>query len=88
MGRPGNRSATARGQARSSFAAVNSKGVLKIPQLSVGPAVIAERRAAGLDGFLEHGANRGREGLGFTGRTAPGVGENVGWPLRRKMRTK
>src|ERR1700685_2026712 len=45
-------------RARQSFAIVDFEDVLEIAQFTVGLPVIAQSRAAGLDGFLEHVADR------------------------------
>src|SRR5262249_12511648 len=46
-----------------SFPAVHFEGTLKAAKPSVGASIVAQRRAAGLDGVFEHGLDRSDQGL-------------------------
>ena len=52
-------------QAGFAFAAIDTECVLKIAEFTIGLAVIAERRATGIDGFGQDLANDRDEGGGF-----------------------
>src|SRR5580700_5251053 len=52
------------------LAVIDAKIVLEQPQLTVGAAVIAQRRAAGFDRLVEHVLDRLHETLGALGRRA------------------
>src|SRR5258708_1176176 len=76
---PLHRAVAARRNARFALAVVNAKMVLEISELAIGLAVIAQRRAAGLDGVIEHcldgvdqrrRARMGRAGPRRDGRSA------------------
>src|ERR1700726_2153928 len=50
------------------FAVVDLKRMLEIAEFACGLAVIAQRRAAGLDGLIQHRVNRRNQTLGMIGR--------------------
>src|SRR5258708_5272104 len=96
--------ATARGLAFLAFAVVDLKGMLEIAEFAGGLAMIAQRRAAGLDRLIQHRVNCIDQTFGVIGRLAPGnalalSGGNAfalsgfgrqrrGQSPRRQMRTK
>src|SRR5665213_2137066 len=81
-------SAAARGLAFFAFAVVDLKRVLEIAEFAGGLAMIAQRRAAGLDGLIEHAVNRRHQPLGMVGRRCLFGCQRGGQPSRRQMRTK
>src|ERR1700722_14994138 len=81
---PGDDSATPLPLTWRPFAIVDLEDVLKITQFSIGLPMIAQGRAAGFDGLLEHGANRlGDSGCG-AGRAAARVRQDARGPRRRQ----
>src|SRR5690348_5346737 len=73
-----NRAAAAARRARPSGAVVDAEIVLEIAELAIGAAMIAQRRAAGLDGVVEHVADgrdqRSRAGRRFSASRRHGRG--------------
>src|ERR1700733_9921936 len=59
--------AAACGLAFLAFAVIDLKRVLEIAEFAGGLAMIAQRRAAGLDGLIEHAVNRRDQPLGMVG---------------------
>src|SRR5882757_2962685 len=87
--------ATAGGLAFLTLAVVDLKGMLEIAEFAGGLAMIAQRRAAGLDRLIQHRVNCIDQTFGVIGRLAPGdtlarssLGrERRGQSSRRQMRT-
>ena len=71
----GDRPVAAAARAGGAFAVVDGEGMLEIAELAVGLTVVAQRRAAGFDGFLQHVADRRGQRARCGGRPALGVGE-------------
>src|ERR1700680_485258 len=89
-------SVAARGLAFFAFAVVDLERVLEIAELARGLAMVAQRRAAGLDRWFNPGVNRGTQPFGVIGRLATGNafalsgfgGQGRGQSPRRQMRAK
>src|SRR5579884_426426 len=76
------RAAAARARTRLALAVVDAEPVLKQAELAVGTAVVAQRRAARLDGIAQHCADRLGEPLRPFVRRILAVRERRGAPLR------
>src|ERR1700759_967364 len=80
--------AAAFGVARFAFAVVDLKRMLKIAELSRGLAVVAQRRAAGLDRLIEHGVDRFHQPPRVVGRFAFFGRQRCRQSSRRQARAK
>src|SRR3984893_13562989 len=81
-------SVAARGLAFFAFAVVDLERVLEIAELARGLAMVAQRRAAGLDRLVQHRVNRGDQPFGVIGRLALFGGQRRGRSARRQMSAK
>src|ERR1700722_18474687 len=88
LGEPPHDSATSRGLAFFAFAVVDLKRVLEIAEFAGGLAMIAQRRAAGLDGLIEHAVNRRDQPPGMVGRLCLFGCQCRGQSSRRQMRAE
>src|SRR5215218_4197630 len=79
---PPYRAAAALGRAALAFAVVDAEAVLEIAERAVGLGVVAQRRAAGLDGLAQHRADLACEAMGALARLAGGGRERA----RRRFR--
>src|SRR6266852_1964645 len=68
------------------FAVVDLKRVLEIAEFARGLAMIAQRRAAGLDGLIEHRMDRRDQAPGVIGRFTFFGGQCCRQSSRRQMR--
>ena len=66
------------------LAVVDAKAVLEIAERAVGLTMIAQRRAAGRDGFEKNLADRSGEPVGALGRSAVLAREAAGGAARRQ----
>ena len=82
------RSATAAPQAAEALAVVDGKLMLEITEIAVRLSMVAQRRASGLDRFLEHGADGFGQSAGGGCRVSGRVGQDAGRPQGRKPARK
>src|ERR1700759_225556 len=68
------------------FAVVDQKRVLEIAELARGLAMVAQRRAAGLDRLVQHRVNGVDQPFCVIGRRALAVGQSRGLAFGRQMR--
>src|SRR6266576_5403380 len=87
LGEPPHDSATPRGLAFLAFAVVDLKRVLEIAEFAFGLAMVAQRRAAGLDGLIEHRVDRRDQSFRMIGGLSGFGRQRRGQPSRRQMRT-
>src|SRR5260370_37760353 len=80
LGDPRDNPATARPLAPQPFTIVDCKGVLEIPQPSVGLPMIAQGGASHFECFLKYVADRSRQRGGGAGPSGAVVGEDIGGP--------
>src|SRR5664279_1031182 len=78
--------AAAGGLALLALAIVDLKGMLEIAELAGGLAMIAQRRAAGLDRLVQHRVNRTHQTFGMIGRFTRFFRQRRRQPSRRQMR--
>src|SRR6476646_11736616 len=76
-----------RGLAFLAFTIVNLKRVLEITKFAGGLAMVAQRRAAGLDGLVEHRVNCRHQPPGVIGGFSLLRRQRRSQPSRRQMRT-
>src|SRR6266702_3167371 len=96
LGETSHDAATARGLTFLVFAVVDLKGMLEIAEFAGGLAMVAQRRAAGIDRLIQHGVNCIDQTFGVIGRFAPGNAlewsgfgrQRRGQSPWRQMRTK
>ena len=85
LGEPLDDAAASGGLAFLAFAVIDLKRMLEIAEFARGLAMIAQRRAAGLDGLVEHGVNGGDQALGVIGRFVFPGRQRRGRPARRQL---
>src|ERR1700683_4240957 len=88
LGEPPHDSTTPGGLAFFAFAVVDLKRVLEIAEFAGGLAMIAQRRAAGLDGLIEHAVDCRNQPLGMVGGLCLFGRQCRGQPSRRQLRPK
>src|ERR1700733_6918579 len=84
LGDPLDGSATALPHAGPLFTVVDLEDMLKIAEFPIGLPVVAQSRASGFDGFLEHGADRLGNGDRRSGGGAARIRQNAGGTRRRQ----
>src|SRR5450631_4235932 len=88
LGKAPNDAATPRGLAFLAFAVINLERVLEITEFAGGLAMVAQRRAAGLDRLIQHRVNGIDQAFGVIGRLSFFCRQGRGQSSRRQMRTK
>src|SRR5690606_13423745 len=78
---------TARRAARLLLAVIDGKGMLEVAERAVGANMVAQGRAARLDGVGDHLADRLRQEDEFLLRLARRRHQRSGQPLRREVRS-